>query len=202
MIMEKAHFFDTQVAESWASGEYTSLETERLQKALCDAGISAGMKILEPGCGTGRLTHLMSHQVGPYGNILGLDMSPRMMETSRDRLKSVGNVRLSLGTMEGIDLVPHSFDAVIFHNVFHHFDDKLAVIEKTAKTIKPHGQFMIHHFLDFSQINNPDRKTHEIVAQDFMPSQEELLSMLTASGLKMTYYSDSDDGFIVRAVSG
>ncbi len=200
MYLEKVRFFDTQATESWARTDYTFQEIENLQQTLVDAGISPGMNIFEPGCGTGRLTELLSRQIGPHGDLVALDMSQGMIEVCRDRLTSADNVRLTAGVMEDIDLPLHHFDAVICHNVFHHFADKLATLRKMAETIKPDGNFIIHHFLPFSEINNPARKTNAIVAQDLMPTVDQMQSMFSFSGLKMTNYSDGDDGYIVRAV--
>ncbi len=92
MYLEKARFFDTQATEAWASAEYTSLETEKLQQALRYAGISSGMNIFEPGCGTGRLTRLLSDQIGSQGNLVALDMSQGMIENCRNRLIGANNV--------------------------------------------------------------------------------------------------------------
>jgi demethylmenaquinone methyltransferase/2-methoxy-6-polyprenyl-1,4-benzoquinol methylase len=163
------------------------------------AGVLPGMNVFEPGCGTGRLTELMSHQIGPEGGVVALDMSRAMLEVSRNRLKGTENVSLLMDTMENTNLVPDYFDAVICHNVFHHFSNKIAMLRKTAEILKPQGQFLIHHFLELSEINNPARKVNDIVYQDLMPPLEQMQSMFSLSGMKMIYYSDSNDGFIVRA---
>lgn len=199
MSIDKTRFFDTQATETWARAEYTDQETEKLRQVMSAAGVLPGMNVFEPGCGTGRLTQLMSHQIGPEGGVVALDMSRAMLEVSRNRLKGAENVSLIMDTMENTNLVPDYFDAVICHNVFHHFSNKIAMLRKTAEILKPQGQFLIHHFLELSEINNPARKIHDIVYQDLMPSLEQMQSMLSLSGMKMTYYSDSNDGFIVRA---
>jgi len=199
MSMDKTRFFDTQATETWARAEYTDQETEKLRQVMSAAGVLPGMNVFEPGCGTGRLTQLMSHQIGPEGGVVALDMSRAMLEVSRNRLKGAENVSLIMDTMENTNLVPDYFDAVICHNVFHHFSNKIAMLRKTVEILKPQGQFLIHHFLELSEINNPARKIHDIVYQDLMPSLEQMQSMFSLSGMRMTYYSDSNDGFIVRA---
>lgn len=196
----KARFFDTQATEAWARAEYTNQEIEKLRQAMSVLGVFSGMKIFEPGCGTGRLTELLSHRIIPEGSVVALDISQAMLEASRDRLKGSKNVSLIMGTMENTNLAADNFDAVICHNVFHHFSDKVAMLRKTAKILKPQGQFLIHHFLGLSEINNPARKMHKMVYQDMMPSFEQMQYMFSLAEMRMTYYSDSDEGFIVRAV--
>lgn len=199
MSMEKTRFFDTQATEAWARAEYADQKTDKLRKVMNSAGVLPGVNVFEPGCGTGRLTQLLSHQIGPEGGVVALDMSRGMLEVSRDRLKGAENVSLIMDTIENTNLAPDYFDAVICHNVFHHFNDKIAMLRKTAEILKPQGQFLIYHFLEFSEINNPARKVHDIVCQDLMPPLEQMQSMLRLSGMKMTYYSNDDDGFILRA---
>ncbi len=200
MDIEKAHFFDTQATEAWASAEYTSQETEKLQQALRYAGISSGMNIFEPGCGTGRLTRLLSDQIGSQGNLVALDMSSGMIEVCRHRLIATNNVRLTLGAMEDINLVPGYFDAVVCHNVFHHFKDKPSILQKMGDTLKPGGKFVIHYFLPFSEINSRTGKIRDVIAEDVIPVWNQMLSMLSSAGFKVTRYSDSNDGYVLQAV--
>ncbi|MEM1241273.1 MAG: methyltransferase domain-containing protein [Cyanobacteria bacterium P01_H01_bin.26] len=66
--------------------------TERLFRA---AGISAGMAVLELGCGPGEVTELLSEIVGPNGSILAVDRSEKMLSVAEGSLGKVGksNVR-------------------------------------------------------------------------------------------------------------
>ena len=199
MSLPKTRFFDTQATEHWAQAAYTAHETEKLLQTIRTAQISLGANVFEPGCGTGRLTQLLSSNVGPQGRVVALDMSPGMLDVCRARLAGTQNVRLMPEAMEDAFLVPNYFDAVICHNVFHHFEDKIGMLQKAAATLKPNGRFVIHHFLKFSEINNPARKIHDTVRLDLMPHVEQLQNMCSVSGMRLDYGSDSDDGFIMCA---
>lgn len=73
MYKQKAEFFDTQVTASWAGDDYTVQEKERLNELSLMTGSLEKKNILEPGCGTGRLTEILAKKVGPKGQVLALE---------------------------------------------------------------------------------------------------------------------------------
>src|SRR5215208_234358 len=81
--------------------------------------LTPGMRVLDAGCGPGRLTIPLAKAVGPAGEIVALDGQPGMLAKLEDRLKAGGitNVRLlraSLG--EGV-LQERRFDRVVLATV-------------------------------------------------------------------------------------
>lgn len=69
------------------------------------AGIQPGMRILDAGCGPGRLTIPAAERVGPAGEVVALDVQAAMLEKLRERLtaRGVENVRIVHGAL-GSDL--------------------------------------------------------------------------------------------------
>jgi len=65
--------------------------TERLFRA---AGISAGMTVLELGCGPGEVSELLSEIVGPAGSVLAVDRSDKMLSTAKKRLEEAGKTNV------------------------------------------------------------------------------------------------------------
>ena len=61
--------------------------TERLFRA---AGISAGMTVLELGCGPGEISELLSEIVGPAGSVLAVDRSDKMLSAAQETLEKAG----------------------------------------------------------------------------------------------------------------
>ena len=200
MVFKKASFFDTQAYETWAREDYTSAEICNLNSFVNDSVMPVDARILEPGCGTGRLTELMSRQVGPGGSVVALDMSRSMIDVCQSRLEVKDNVQLMNMTMEDANLKQKEYDAVVCHNVFHHFEEKLVMLGRISDTLKPCGQFIIHNFIPFDEINKRERKVSDLVYQDLMPSPEKLESMFSISGLRMVHCSDGEDGFLVKAL--
>src|SRR4030042_5569538 len=100
MNNNKSAFFDSQVDAPWAAAEYAPDEKEKIQRLIQNIEVRDGLTILEPGCGTGRLTEVLANVAGPAGFVLALDISPRMGEASLKRLGKRRNVRVICASAE------------------------------------------------------------------------------------------------------
>lgn len=105
-------------------------------------GIKSGDKVLDVGCGTGRMAIHVSEIVKPSGSVLGIDPSPYRIKVADEKLKilAVTNVRFEIGRAEDIgSLSAVAFDHVYFCSVFHWVDDKPAALAGAYHVLKPGG---------------------------------------------------------------
>lgn len=200
MNRAKAEFFDSQVEEPWASSAFGPDEMGKIDRMLGQAQICKGMHVLEPGCGTGRLTVILADLVGPHGYVLGLDISSKMIEFAGRRIGSPDNVLLEWASVEGYAFDAESFDVVICHNIFPHFDDKPRAVAHLVAALKKGGRFIIFHFMNSAETNDLHRKAHSSVLNDMMPSLPEIRFMFKHAGLSLNYHTDYDDGYLLLAV--
>jgi len=118
-------------AEFW--GDAT---LELLQRA----GLAAGMRVLDLGCGPGDVTLLAARVVGPSGTVVGVDRSAEAIETARRRAAAanVTNVDFQLASIEGfLDAKP--FDAMIGRFVLTYFSDPATILQRLVPLVKPGG---------------------------------------------------------------
>ena len=169
MNRAKASFFDSEVESDWSSKEYDQDELIKIERILEAGSICEGSRVIEPGCGTGRLTLIIAERIGPSGLVVANDISPKMVDVARRRLEGHSNAQLGCGTIEEAPLPTASFDVVICHNVFPHFNDKAKAVLKLRSALKPSGIFVVSHFMSSSGINDRHRKTNPAVAQDILP---------------------------------
>ena len=197
MYKEKANFFDGQIDAPWANDNYSSEELLKSDKIFKLCKIKQGSKIIEPGCGSGRLTMLMAERCGDSGKIVAIDVSPGMIKKAKERLTGYNNVEVSCLSVEDAAFENGNYDAVICHQVFPHFEDKKAVLNKLVATLKTGGFFIISHFIGIEEINDVHRKSNSPVVNDIMPSNDEIKELFEAAGLELVLIEDKEDCYNV-----
>ncbi|MFH0821136.1 MAG: class I SAM-dependent methyltransferase [Pseudomonadota bacterium] len=195
----KAGFFDSQVEEPWAGSPFGPAETAKIDRMLGKARIERGAKVIEPGCGTGRLTSVLADLVGPAGFVDAFDISSKMVEAARRRIGNRGNVSLSCGPIEGYPFKPANYDLVVCHNVFPHFDDKRVAVADLASALKIGGGFVVFHFMTAAEINDLHRKAHASVLNDLIPHEPEMKEILGSAGLRIESLQDDESGYLLCA---
>lgn len=195
----KAAFFDTQVNEVWAASEYNETEIWKIKRMMDLASVFPGARIVEPGCGIGRLTRILSSAVGPYGHVLACDISPAMIDRCRLQTFDHDNVSFVCCGVEEYPLPDSSYDIVICHNVFPHFDDKELCARHLARALKQTGKFVVFHFHNSDWINDLHRKTHPCVFNDLIPDPLEMRRLLGANGLSIDHFTDDENGYLLLA---
>lgn len=199
MNKEKSAFFDTQADQDWADADYTPEETAKIRRLIQETGIKFGTRIIEPGCGTGRLTKILSDTIGDEGRLIAFDISPKMIAKCHSRLEHIGNVEMYLGTTENFLFERQTFDIVLCHQVFPHFDDKPLAVRLLANALKPDGKFIVFHFKNSAWINDLHRKAHPAVMVDMIPSEKEMKAMFEAAGMKIDELRDDNQGYYLKA---
>jgi demethylmenaquinone methyltransferase/2-methoxy-6-polyprenyl-1,4-benzoquinol methylase len=199
LYLKKASYFDDQIGSPWASEPYGPSEMGKLDRLFKHTGDLDGLWLLEPGCGTGRLTEILAQKVGESGRVVALDISARMVELARERVSGRKNVEVHQQTIEEIPIEERSFDLVLCHQVFPHLEDKVKALAKMERALKSGGQLIIFHFISFKEINDRHRKAGTAVENDLMPSAEEMEKLLSGAGLKIRLWEDDDRGYFLHA---
>lgn len=114
------------------------------------AGISAGMHVLELGCGVGEVSLIAARLVGPHGRVHALDFDATSLEIARGRIRSAGHDHVSF---EQIDVNQHKplrpYDAVIGRHILLHTEDALGLLKKVVEIVHAGGLIAFHEG-DFS----------------------------------------------------
>ena len=104
-----------------------------------------GETVVEVGSGAGFDAVLAAQQVGPGGRVIGVDMTPAMLEKARGNVKSIdlGNVEFRQGYMEDLPIDDATADIVISNGVINLSPDKESVFREIARVLKPGGRIQI-----------------------------------------------------------
>lgn len=113
--------------------------------------LQPGMHVLDVGCGTGRFTIPMARQIGPTGEVLGIDIDTKKLQRAEQRLRetSLKNVRFErAGAGEG--KLPHDqFDRALLITVLGEMSEREAALAEIFQALKPGGILCITEgFLD------------------------------------------------------
>lgn len=115
------------------------------QGFLRDAGIVAGMRVLDVGSGAGDVAFLAAELVGAAGEIVGVDLGAAGLAVARERAtaRSLRNVDFREGDPAEMTF-ERPFDAVIGRYVLQFQHDPAAMLRKVAGHLRPGGVIMFH----------------------------------------------------------
>lgn len=127
-------------------------ETEAL---LSRIGVQPGWRCLDLGCGAGGMLDLLAEQVGPDGEVIGVEQDRRLLAAAGQRVESFGlkNVSLIQASLPGLELPPASFDLVHCRFLLAHIPDPEAVLAEMVELARPGGTVLVqepdHDTLDY-----------------------------------------------------
>jgi len=199
MNFAKAALFDAEAAAPWAAAPYSDADQPKIARLLAAAQVGPGAHVLEPGCGTGRLTTVLAASVGPTGQVVALDISRKMVDACRTRVGHQSQVAVHHAAVEDFSLAPGTFDAIICHQVVPHFDDLPATLGRLAAALRPKGRLVIVHFISADRVNAVHRSAaNPILHQDRLPPRDAMATCLAAAGLTADWAVDDELGYLVR----
>lgn len=112
--------------------------------------LEPGERVVDVGSGAGFDSFVAAGQVGPDGEVVGVDMTPEMLLRSRKtaRTLGLGNVEFRQGLAESLPVDDGWADAVIANGVINLCPDKQAVFAEIHRVLRPGG------VLQFADIAN------------------------------------------------
>ncbi|HET9886859.1 MAG TPA: arsenite methyltransferase, partial [bacterium] len=109
------------------------------------AAVQPGETVLDLGSGAGIDCFLAAREVGPTGHVIGVDMTPQMIEKARTNLAKteLKNTEFRLGEIEHLPVADGSVDVIISNCVVNLSPDKRQVFLEALRVLKPGGRLLV-----------------------------------------------------------
>ena len=163
------------------------------------AGLDPGETVLDLGSGAGFDCFLAAREVGEAGRVIGVDMTPEMVEKARGNVdrNDVENVEFRLGEIEHLPVADETVDVVISNCVVNLSPDKPRVYREAFRVLRPGGRLSISDVVLTAPVPADLRGDPTSVASCVAGAapREEVAAMLADAGFEdvsVDLESDSD----------
>jgi arsenite methyltransferase len=149
------------------------------------AGLAPGSTVLDLGSGGGLDCFLAAKQVGPGGHVIGVDMTPEMLERARAAAQRMGipNVEFRFGYLEQLPVEDVSVDVILSNCVINLAPDKEPVFREALRVLKPGGMFSVSDIIirgEFSEELKKDMAAWSACVSGAIPEQEYIQKLADA----------------------
>ncbi len=125
------------------------------------ASLKPGQTVLDLGSGAGLDCFFAAKKVGETGHVIGVDMTPEMIERARSSAKrlNIRNVEFRQGYLEELPVDANSVDVIISNCVINLAPDKSKVFAEAFRVLKPGAKFAVSDIVTDGPLPEPIKKS-------------------------------------------
>jgi len=119
------------------------------QETAIRHGIEAGMQVLDVGPGNGTYTLASARRVGPQGEVIAIDIEPKMVERVQRKIEAEGltNIKAQVADVYELPFEDRSFDLVYMITVINEIPNIPAALAEFQRVLKPSGKLVFSELL-------------------------------------------------------
>jgi len=194
-----AAFFDA-CALRGDMADFAPEDLPKLEALLRLWDIRPGARVLEVGCGAGRLTARVAEAVGPTGEVVAMDLSGEMIRLAAQR-GLPENVHFVQGDVRQAPRPDGWFDCVLCFCVLPHLQPLAPALAEMARVARPGARLWVCHLMSRARINSFHRNIGSTVAGHGLPPDDVIQQALERAGFRLLSLTDSEEeGYRLEAV--
>ncbi|MCX5381497.1 methyltransferase domain-containing protein [Streptomyces sp. NBC_00091] len=186
--------FFTRRADAWE--ERFAYQTPAYESAVSRMRLAPGRRAVDLGCGTGRAMPALRAQVGPAGQVLGIDVTPAML-TAAARHGRTGHGHLLAADCTRLPLPGASVDGIFSAGLLDHLPDPHTALREWARVTAPDGVLLLFH--PSGRAERAARHGRPVDPSDLL-AEHNLRPALESTGWHLEAYEDTPTHFLTRAV--
>ena len=128
--------------------------------------IKNGDVVLDLGSGAGFDCFIAAKKVGDLGRVIGVDMTPSMIEKAEENAKKYGykNIEFRLGDIDNLPVDSNSIDVIISNCVINLAPDKLKVFKESFRVLKDDGRMFVSDIVLLEKLTSEQRNNEDLIA--------------------------------------
>jgi len=193
--MNKRNFFD-RIAPSWHDEHQNPEERFKLEALFRHIPMAPGNRVLDAGCGTGRVAPLIRKSVGDSGWVVGMDLAWEMLNIAGKQQR--GKCIYVLSDAHEIALLDGQFDVVICFALFPHLKEKLRALEEFRRVLNPGGQLVVAHTMNREELNAFHARVKGPVTSDLLPKPADMAHFFETVGFRDFSLQEEPSLYIAR----
>jgi demethylmenaquinone methyltransferase/2-methoxy-6-polyprenyl-1,4-benzoquinol methylase len=195
--MDRRTFFNN-AAQNWEIEHRQEKEKDKLNRLIPYFTVNAGDRVLDAGCGTGRLIPFLKKSAGSSGRIVEMDFAKKMLDIARKKHRYL-EILFVQSDARLIPFKKNSFDVVICFALLPHVPDKQMTLREFKRILKPSKSLIIAHTMSREELNRFHKRVKGPVTQDLLPDEKEMESLFCNAGFRNLTITDQPSLYIARA---
>lgn len=159
--------------------------------------IKEGDIVLDLGSGAGFDCFLASKKAGSSGKVIGVDMTPEMIERARNNANKHGyqNVEFKLGEIENLPIENKSMDIILSNCVINLVPDKSKAFSEAFRVLKPNGRMYVSDIVLLGELTKEQKNNPELLSGCVAGAlqKEDYLAIAKKAGFKINILSEDKD---------
>jgi SAM-dependent methyltransferase len=155
------------------------------------AALRPGEVVIDLGSGAGFDCFLAAGQVGPAGQVIGVDMTHEMLAKARANAAKMGaaNVSFRLGELEHLPVADNTADVILSNCVINLVPDQAQVFREAFRVLKPGGRLAVSDVVNVAPLSDDLRRDTDLLCGcvSGASSADQIEAWLTAAGFEAVH---------------